>query len=112
MLLEVVTGKKPTDTIFSEELSLREWVSQAIPSRLVHVVDHNILLLDEEATSSGDVQHAGWSSCEGSPSGWSCLLQIFDLGLQCSCDLPEERVSMKDVAAKLARIKESLLSSR
>jgi len=59
MLLEVVTGKKPTDTIFSEELSLREWISQAIPSRLAHVVDHNILLLDEEATSSGDVQHVG-----------------------------------------------------
>lgn len=110
MLLEVVTGKKPTNTMFSEELSLREWVSQAIPSKLAHVVDHTILL-DEEATSSGDVQRADWS-CEGSPSRWSCLAQILDLGLKCSCDLPEERVSMKDVAAKLARIKESLLSSR
>ena len=108
MLLEVVTGKKPTDAMFSEELSLREWVSQAIPTRLADVVDHNILLLDEEAaTSSGDVQRAGWSS-----SAWSCLAQILDLGLRCSCDLPEERVSMKDVAPKLARIKESLVSSR
>ncbi|XP_021311607.1 receptor kinase-like protein Xa21 [Sorghum bicolor] len=113
MLLEVITEKKPTNTMFSEELSLREWVSQAIPSRLAHVVDHTILLLDEEARSSGDVQRASWSSCQGSgsPSGWSCVAQILDLGLQCSCDLPEERLSMKDVAAKLARIRESLLSS-
>lgn len=102
MLLEVVTGKKPTDAMFSEELSLREWVRQAIPSGLAHVVDHSILLVDEEATSSGDVLRADWS----------CLAQMLNLGLQCSCDLPENRVSMKDVADELARIKKSLLCSR
>lgn len=112
MLLEVMTGKKPTDAMFNGELSLRGWVSQAFPSTLAHVVDHSILLLDEEATSSGDIQKVDWSSQEESPCSWSCIEQVVDLGLHCSLDLPEERLAMKDVAAKLARIKECLSSSR
>jgi serine/threonine protein kinase len=113
MLLEVITGKKPTDAKFNEELSLREWVNQAFPSKLVAVVDPSIFR-EEEATSSGDIQEYGWSSSsdEQSPNGWRCLAQILDLGLQCTRDLPEERMAMKDVAAKLERIKEGLLSSR
>ncbi|CAO2166028.1 unnamed protein product [Urochloa humidicola] len=113
MLLEVMTGKKPTDATFNEELSLREWVSQAFPSRLAHVVDHNIFLLDEEATRSGDIQQqVDRSSVEEPPNGWSYIEQVVDLGLQCSWDSPEERLAMKDVAAKLARIKECLSSRR
>ncbi|CAL4955000.1 unnamed protein product [Urochloa decumbens] len=112
MLLEVMTGKKPTDAMFNEELSLREWINQAFPSRLAHVVDHNIFLLDEEATGSSDIQQVGLSFGEDSANKWSCIEQAVDLGLQCSRASPEERLTMKDVAAKLARIKECFPSSR
>jgi len=112
MLLEVMTGKKPTDAMFNEELSLREWVSQAFPSRLAQVVDHSVLLEEEATSSGGGIQQVSWSSGEGPRDGWTCLEQVVDLGLQCSRDSPEQRLAMKDVAAKLARIKERLSSSR
>ena len=112
MLLEVMTGKKPTDAMFNEELSLREWVSQAFPSRLAQVVDHSVLLEEEATSSGGGIQQVSWSSGEGPRDGWTCLEQVVDLGLQCSRDSPEQRLVMKDVAAKLARIKERLSSSR
>jgi hypothetical protein len=111
MLLQVITGKKPTDTMFNENLCLREWVNQAFPSNLAAVVDPNIFR-DGEATSSRDIQEYGLLSDEQPPNGWRCLQQIVDLGLQCSRDLAEERLSMKAVAAKLERIKEGLPSSR
>lgn len=110
MLLEVFTGKKPTDTMFTGGLSLREWVNGASPSRFVDVVDPNIFL-DDETTSSGDLQDARWPSGEeSSNNGTSCLAQILDIGLQCTRDLPEERMTMKDVAAELARVKKGLSS--
>ncbi|KAF0917835.1 hypothetical protein E2562_021500 [Oryza meyeriana var. granulata] len=103
MLLEVFTGKKPTDNMFAGELSLREWVNRALPSRLADVVDPAISLYDD--TSSGDLQGVSWPNGEDSTGNGSCLAQLLDLGLQCTRDLPEDRMTMKDVAAKLHRIK-------
>ncbi|XP_006646229.1 probable LRR receptor-like serine/threonine-protein kinase At3g47570 [Oryza brachyantha] len=109
MLLEVLTGKKPTDAMFAGELSLREWVNRALPSRLADVVDPAISLHDETmSSSSGGLQDDSWTNGHEPAGDRSCIAQLLDLGLQCTRDLPEDRMTMKDVAAKLHRIKEVL----
>ncbi|GJM93483.1 hypothetical protein PR202_ga10043 [Eleusine coracana subsp. coracana] len=57
----VITGKKPTYSMFNEKLSIRDWVNQAFPSEIVVVVDPDIFQV-QEATGSGDIQEYGWSS--------------------------------------------------
>ena len=94
MLLEVFTGKRPTDPLFDGELSIRQWVHQAFPSELASVLDGQLLL---EASST--------SNLNGS------LLPIFEMGLLCSSDSPDQRMSMSDVVATLKRIRKYYVKS-
>jgi len=105
MLLEVFTGKKPTDPMFVGELSLRQWVHQAFPSRIGNIMDGNVPKDDEivhgfyHTSNSSEVSHSTLHST---------LTSVFQLGLLCSSELPDERVTMTDVVAKLKKIKDDL----
>ncbi|RVW27307.1 putative LRR receptor-like serine/threonine-protein kinase [Vitis vinifera] len=94
MLLEIFTRKKPTDEMFSEELSLRQWVNASLPENVMEVVDGGLLSI-EDGEAGGDVM----------ATQSNLLLAIMELGLECSRDLPEERKGIKDVVVKLNKIK-------
>ncbi|KAL6640743.1 hypothetical protein ACP70R_021866 [Stipagrostis hirtigluma subsp. patula] len=106
MLLEVFTGKRPTDAMFVGGLTLRHWVSQAFPARLIDVADEN-MLQDEEARLCFEYQ-TNTFMCSSSSSSTSIankfLEPIFELGLMCSSESPDQRIAMNDVVAKLEDI--------
>lgn len=105
MLLEVFTGKRPTDPMFVGGLTLRQWVSDVFPARLIDVTDGK--LLQDEGTRRC-FHHQSNNSMEGSSSSASTssnfLASIFELGLVCSSESPEQRMGMDDVSAKLKGI--------
>uniref|UniRef100_A0A0E0CKY6 non-specific serine/threonine protein kinase n=1 Tax=Oryza meridionalis TaxID=40149 RepID=A0A0E0CKY6_9ORYZ len=101
LLLEVLTAKRPTDPMFDGELSLRQWVFDAFPARLVDVVDHK-LLQDEKTNGIGDIETALDVSSNMLDR---CIVSIVELGLLCSSDLPEKRVSIIEVVKKLHKVK-------
>ena len=86
--METFTRKKPTDEIFSGEMSIKYWVKESLPS-LMEVVDANLL-------NSGERGHSARRDC---------ALSILQLALECSEEVPEERINMKEVVAKLKKIK-------
>ncbi|KAM7519389.1 hypothetical protein LguiB_018351 [Lonicera macranthoides] len=47
LLLEMFTGKRPTDEMFKDDLNLREFSKMAFPNKLVETIDP-ILLQQEE----------------------------------------------------------------
>ncbi|KAH9722906.1 protein kinase domain-containing protein [Citrus sinensis] len=94
LLMETFTRKRPTDEMFTGEMSLRRWVMESLPHRLSEVVDAN-LVREEQAFSAK----------------MDCLLSIMDLALDCCMESPDKRMHMTDAAAKLKKIKVKFLDN-
>ena len=113
MLLEVFTGKRPTSSMFFGESSLRQWVSQAFPARLLDVVDEKLLKGEEISGRHCFHPQNNTTSPSSSSTARNCdfLVSLFELGLECSSDSPKERASMRNVVARLKNIKKDYSAS-
>ncbi|KAH9722986.1 protein kinase domain-containing protein [Citrus sinensis] len=92
LLMETFTRKRPTDEMFTGEMSLRRWVKESLPHGLTEVVDAN-LVREEQAFSAK----------------MDCILSIMDLALDCCIESPDMRINVTDAAAKLKKIKVKFL---
>ncbi|CAL5375181.1 unnamed protein product [Camellia sinensis] len=97
MLLETFTRKKPIDEMFTEEMSLRQWVSTSLPDEVMEVVDSGLL----RTQNAGDMV-----------ATQSNLIAILELGLECCRELVAERIPIKEVPGKLSNIKRQLLQNQ
>ena len=95
ILLEMVTRKKPTDEMFIGELGMRQWIASLLDK--MEVVDHGLLRRED----GRDVI-----------ATQNILSSILELGLRCSEELPNARPNIKDVVAKVNKIKLALLGNK
>ncbi|KAM7515074.1 hypothetical protein LguiA_004657 [Lonicera macranthoides] len=89
LLMETFTRKKPTDEMFSDILTMRSWVYEASLGPIVQVVDAHLI-------GRGDEDFLAKKECATS---------ILHLALDCSTNIPTQRISMEDVVVRLNMIK-------
>ncbi|XP_039038974.1 probable LRR receptor-like serine/threonine-protein kinase At3g47570 isoform X2 [Hibiscus syriacus] len=107
LLLEMFTGKRPTDERFKEGLSLHIFVKEALPDLMVEIIDPILL---QEGVREGTVTDITRNANRmGNDGRLHCLNSIFKIGLTCSVESPVERMDMSDVVAKLCSIRDKLL---
>jgi serine/threonine protein kinase len=103
LVLEMVTGRRPTDSTFREGSSLRDYVEMALHNGPMDVIDTRLSL-----SLRNELQGAG----EGNSSHrkkTDCLIALLRLGLSCSEDLPSSRMPTADIIRELLVIKGSIL---
>ena len=84
------TRKKPTDDMFNEEMSLKEWVSGALEANAINQVLAPALLSEEDGHF---IMKHNW------------MISVFELAMKCLAVLPNERINMIEAAATLKKIK-------
>ncbi|OMO54627.1 hypothetical protein CCACVL1_27711 [Corchorus capsularis] len=111
LLLEMFTGKRPTDEMFKEDLNLHNYVKLALPERVAEVTDHILL---QEISRGGRVANntRNQTSNQREQRFLECLISVFNIGVTCSAKLPSERMNMTAVGDELCPIREKLLPTR
>jgi len=103
IILEMLTGKRPTDEMFTNGLNLHKFVEKSIPQNMGEVLDPCIVPCLEYGDMDDNVEHEH----DGTTGVKSCIMHLFKLGLSCSVETPKDRPNMHDVYAEVITIKEA-----
>ncbi|XP_023757191.1 receptor kinase-like protein Xa21 [Lactuca sativa] len=102
LLLEVMTGKKPTDNIFNEGLSLHKFADMALPDHVTDVIDDDLLNLLQEEVIATQCTEAKAKKIE------ECMALTVKIGVSCSMDSPPLRMNIENVVRDLQHILDML----
>ena len=109
-LLEMFTGKRPTDSMFHDGLNLHDFAKMSLPERVMEIAEPSLLL--EVTTDNNNVENFARLHGEGRVRMEECLVGALRIGVLCSMESPADRMEMTDVVAKLCAIRENFLSRR
>ena len=101
ILLEIMTGVRPTDVQFDEGSSLHEWVRSHYPHNLYPIVRH-VLTRCSAPLVMPECTRSTW--CE-------VIVELIKLGLVCTEYSPSTRPSMTDVVDEMGRLVRKMRSS-
>nr|XP_027110943.1 putative receptor-like protein kinase At3g47110 isoform X2 [Coffea arabica] len=103
LLLEIFTGRRPTDALFTGYLNLHSLVKKGLPDSVMEIVDQSALL-DEDP---GDlVEAVGYETHSSRVELSDILVSVFKIGVACSEEAPQDRMNMSQVVNDLASVRE------
>ncbi|KAJ3679292.1 hypothetical protein LUZ60_017303 [Juncus effusus] len=105
ILLEMFTGKMPTNDMFKDGLTLHTFVEMAFPEMLHDIVDPNMMPSESDSDLEIQNEHGG----DSFNKIHKFLVSILQVGLMCSKQLPAQRRSIKDAALELHSIRNAYI---
>lgn len=123
-LLEMFTGKRPTDEMFKDDFNLHNFVKMSLPERLVQVVDSALLTGTgqvEERTMEREIGHIEIDHVEENSidsvqlilntNTGKCLHSVLKIGISCSKEIPNERMNIGDAVKELLHVKTTCMDA-
>ncbi|XP_074279759.1 putative LRR receptor-like serine/threonine-protein kinase At3g47570 [Silene latifolia] len=107
LLLELMTGKSPTDNMFNEGYSLHKHAEAALPDQVLQIVDPSLEEdnLTEEADDTRAIQDEVQRRVE-------CIIAVISVGVSCSNHQPQERMKIVDATKRLQSARDKLVNAR
>ncbi|KAM7469578.1 hypothetical protein LguiA_007761 [Lonicera macranthoides] len=125
LLLEMFTGRRPTDDMFKDGLNLHNYIKMALQEHDMQIVDQTVLTIGEaEETEAAIVEDEREVVNEIEVEQYTintrslfhrneklqkCIIAILEIGLACSTESPKQRMGMNDILRELHRIKTAFL---
>ncbi|KAI4370551.1 hypothetical protein MLD38_018896 [Melastoma candidum] len=110
LLLEMFSGKKPTDENFHGSETLHGFKKAALPERVGDITHPTLIRYGAVDNTARDYQR------RGDPRYYDGiqkqLVAIFEIGIACSVEPPRERKNICEVIAELQSIRDELLHIR
>jgi hypothetical protein len=94
----MLTGKRPTDPMFKNELNIVNFVEKNFPEQIPHIIDAQ---LQEECKGFNQER------IEQENRFYKCLLSVVQVALSCTHPIPRERMDIREIAIKLQAIRTS-----
>nr|XP_034595471.1 receptor kinase-like protein Xa21 isoform X2 [Setaria viridis] len=96
-LLEMFTGRRPTDDMFRESVDLHKFSEAALPDRVLEIADPTIWLHNDanDNITRSRVQE--------------CLVSAIRIGVSCSKQQPRERMPIRDAAMEMHAVRDETL---
>lgn len=104
LLLEIFTGRRPTDEMFNDSGNLHSFVKHALPGRAMDIVDQSSLFKEEPGDLTDKIY---WENDFKTKLG-ECFVSLLGIGVVCSDEAPETRMMVGKVVADLVSIRSNL----
>ncbi|CAO2830583.1 unnamed protein product [Amaranthus hypochondriacus] len=102
VLLEIMTAKTPTDNTLKDGLDLHKYVKSALYDHVKTIIDPRLF---NNGTSKGN-QVEKWAEND---RFMKCIRSLIEIGVKCSMESPQERMTIEDVMTKLQSIRDVFL---
>ncbi|XP_074291913.1 uncharacterized protein LOC141618735 [Silene latifolia] len=107
LVLELMTGKRPTDDMFKEDYNLHIYAKEALPDNVLQIVDPKLEYTEitEEADNGRAIQDVIDRRVE-------CIVSMVSIGVACSQHSPQDRMKITDAIGSLRAARDNLLDTR
>ncbi|XP_028806350.1 probable LRR receptor-like serine/threonine-protein kinase At3g47570 [Neltuma alba] len=106
LILEMLTGKRPTDPMFGDGHNLHSYINATFPNNLLEIVDKALVPQQIQQTATGiggEIRIEEGAHMH--PNHERTLILLFEIGLACSVQPPKERMNMMGVLRELNQVK-------
>ncbi|KAL9314428.1 hypothetical protein ACSQ67_019880 [Phaseolus vulgaris] len=101
LLLEMFTGRRPTEEIFKNGQNLHKFVENSLLGNVLQILDPTLVLNHEGATIEKE------NSQNLTAVDEKYLVSVFKIGLACSMESPKERMHIMEVTKELNKIRKA-----